>query len=48
MIQERKGLKEIVRYRLKFTGIVQGVGFHFTAVHAADLNRLTKMAGIKK
>lgn len=34
-------MKEIVRYRLKFTGIVQGVGFRFTAVHAADLNRLT-------
>ena len=34
-------LRETVRYRLKFTGIVQGVGFRFTAAHAADLNRLT-------
>ena len=34
-------MKETVRYRLKFTGIVQGVGFRFTATHAADFNRLT-------
>lgn len=34
-------MTEIVRYRLRFYGIVQGVGFRFTAVHAANLNRLT-------
>ena len=34
-------MTEIVRYRLRFYGIVQGVGFRFTAAHAADLNRLT-------
>lgn len=29
------------RYRLCFYGIVQGVGFRFTARHAADMYRLT-------
>ncbi len=29
------------RYRLKFYGIVQGVGFRYTALHAANMYRLT-------
>ena len=29
------------RLRLKFDGLVQGVGFRFTAVHAANICRLT-------
>lgn len=29
------------RYRLKFYGRVQGVGFRYTALHAANMNRLT-------
>ncbi len=29
------------RYRLRFYGIVQGVGFRYTASHAANMYRLT-------
>ena len=29
------------RYRLKFYGRVQGVGFRYTALHAANMYRLT-------
>ena len=29
------------RYRLSFYGIVQGVGFRYTAMHAANMYRLT-------
>ncbi len=29
------------RYRLQFYGMVQGVGFRFTATHAANMCRLT-------
>ncbi len=29
------------RYRLRFYGIVQGVGFRYTATHAANMLRLT-------
>ena len=29
------------RYRLCFYGMVQGVGFRFTAMHAANMYRLT-------
>ena len=29
------------RYRLRFYGMVQGVGFRYTACHAANLYRLT-------
>ncbi len=29
------------RYRLRFYGTVQGVGFRFTASHAANMYRLT-------
>ena len=29
------------RYRLRFYGRVQGVGFRFTASHAANMHRLT-------
>jgi len=29
------------RYRLSFYGIVQGVGFRYTAMHAASMYRLT-------
>ncbi|MBE5826631.1 MAG: acylphosphatase [Butyrivibrio sp.] len=29
------------RYRLCFYGMVQGVGFRYTAMHAANMHRLT-------
>lgn len=29
------------RYRLRFYGVVQGVGFRYTASHAANMYRLT-------
>ena len=29
------------RYRLRFYGMVQGVGFRYTATHAANMYRLT-------
>jgi acylphosphatase len=29
------------RYRLRFYGMVQGVGFRYTATHAANMCRLT-------
>lgn len=29
------------RYRLQFYGMVQGVGFRYTATHAANMYRLT-------
>ena len=29
------------RYRLRFYGMVQGVGFRYTALHAANMYRLT-------
>ena len=29
------------RYRLRFYGMVQGVGFRYTAMHAANMYRLT-------
>ncbi len=29
------------RYRLNFQGVVQGVGFRYTAMHAANIYRLT-------
>ena len=29
------------RYRLRFYGMVQGVGFRYTASHAANMYRLT-------
>jgi len=29
------------RYRLSFYGMVQGVGFRYTAMHAANMYRLT-------
>ena len=29
------------RYRLEFYGMVQGVGFRYTAMHAANMFRLT-------
>ncbi len=35
-------MRETVRYHLKFTGIVQGVGFRFTATHE-DWERAIKM-----
>lgn len=31
----------VKRYRLKFYGTVQGVGFRYTATHAANMYRLT-------
>ena len=31
----------IKRYRLRFYGMVQGVGFRYTAMHAANMHRLT-------
>ena len=31
----------IKRYRLRFYGMVQGVGFRYTAMHAANMYRLT-------
>ncbi len=31
----------VKRYRLRFYGTVQGVGFRYTATHAANMYRLT-------
>lgn len=36
-----KELMKQSRYRLRFYGMVQGVGFRFTASHAANMYRLT-------
>ncbi len=36
-----KELMKQSRYRLRFNGMVQGVGFRFTASHAANMYRLT-------
>ncbi len=34
-------MREFLRYRLRFFGYVQGVGFRYTAQHAAEMLGLT-------
>ena len=34
-------MREVLRYRLRFFGYVQGVGFRYTAQHAAEMLGLT-------
>lgn len=40
-MKPRDGVNMEKRYRLRFYGRVQGVGFRYTASHAANMYRLT-------